>query len=475
MTGTTPEDPAHSLRLALIEAQYALRATAHAPRGRGVVVLVSGVELAGKGEAVTQLREWMDPRLLQVSAHLPRHQDWRKPLWLPYVRDLPERGQLVVLFGNWYGDLLAARMAGKTLGLSRAEFERQVLMLREFEQDLRAEGVTVVKCWFDLPWAQLQTRLDRVDPALQQWQQLHGLDWRNQAQYDELQHLRQALGEDWINIDCCDPEQRDLAFGHVVLDALKLPRAARGAAKRNWPQAQIPASLAAPDQNTIEKEVYKAERKKLQKQFSRLARLRGDRPLLLVFEGMDAAGKGGAIRRVVAPLDPREYSIYSIAAPEAYERRHGYLWRFWRRLPVRGGMAIFDRSWYGRVLVERIEGLARAPEWQQAYAEINRFEAQLADAGAIILKFWLAIDADEQLRRFQAREQTAHKRFKLTSEDWRNRERWGDYVQAAADMLEMTNTPEAPWFVVATNDKYTARLAILKAINQQLEQVLKSG
>jgi polyphosphate kinase 2 (PPK2 family) len=221
MTGTTPEDPAHSLRLALIEAQYALRATAHAPRGRGVVVLVSGVELAGKGEAVTQLREWMDPRLLQVSAHLPRHQDWRLPLWLPYVRDLPELGQLVVLFGNWYGDLLAARMAGKTLGLSRAEFERQVVMLREFEQDLRAEGFTVVKCWFDLPWAQLQTRLDRVDPALQQWQQLHGLDWRNQAQYDELQRLRQALGEDWINIDCCDPEQRDLDFGHVVLDALK--------------------------------------------------------------------------------------------------------------------------------------------------------------------------------------------------------------------------------------------------------------
>lgn len=472
MSHSFEQDAAHSLRLALIEAQYALRATTDAPRGRGVLILVSGIELAGKGEALTQLREWMDPRLLKVSAKLPQLNMGAQPLWQPYVRDLPHRGELVVMFGNWYGDLLTARLASKHKRISRADFEKYVNDLRTFETHLAYEGVTVVKCWFDLSWPALQKRLDHIDPALQRWQQLHGLDWRKQSDYDDVQALKQVMGQDWITIDCNDPAKRDLHFGHVVLDALQAKRLPSGRASRRWSNAEIPNALVAPDQTIMQKEEYKTRLHALQSHLARQLRQRKNRPLVLVFEGMDAAGKGGAIRRLVAPLDPREYQIHCIAAPEAYEARYSYLWRFWTRMPSVGGMTIFDRSWYGRVLVERVESLIRPNEWQRAYTEINQFERELTDSGAIVLKFWLAIDADEQLKRFDARAKTPHKHFKLTPDDWRNRERWAEYVQAAADMLVQTDQPNAPWVVVATNDKYTARLAVLEALSHHLTRAL---
>ncbi|MEC7121016.1 MAG: phosphate--AMP phosphotransferase [Pseudomonadota bacterium] len=475
MTGTTPNDPEHSLRLALIEAQYALKNTADASNGRGVLVLVSGIELAGKGEAVMQLREWVDPRLLQVSAHLPRSQDWQRPFWQPYVRDLPEQGELVVLFGNWYGDLLSARMAGESQGIDQTEFVHQLEMLAEFEQYLKHEGVTVVKCWFDLSWKTLQKRLDKIEPSLRQWHKLHGLDWRDQAQYQQLQQLREHLGQDWLTIDCEEGDARNYAFAQAVLAGLQAKRVSPKRSGKHWKNSAIPPVLQSPDRQILQKEQYKAKRKDLQTEVTALLRQRGERPVVVVFEGMDAAGKGGAIRRLVAQLDPREYQIHTIAAPEPYELRHPYLWRFWRRLPDRGGLAIFDRSWYGRVLVERVEQLASPVDWQRAYTEINQFERSLTDAGAIVLKFWLSIDSDEQLLRFKAREQTPHKRFKLTDEDWRNRERWDEYVQAASDMLARTDHESAPWVVIATNDKYTARLAVLEALERQLRRCLMTN
>ena len=204
--------------------------------------------------------------------------------------------------------------------------------------------------------------------------------------------------------------------------------------------------------------------------------------MIFAFEGMDAAGKGGAIKRLVAPLDPREYQIYNISAPNRIELQHPYLWRFWKRMPEfsptlkeerLSRIAIFDRTWYGRVLVERIEGFASEAAWQRAYEEINRMERDLAAKGTIILKYWLAIDKQEQLERFEERKETPHKQFKLTEDDWRNRDKWHEYVQAAADMLARTNTKNAPWHVVATNDKRTARLAVLDHAIAQLEKVIK--
>ena len=199
------------------------------------------------------------------------------------------------------------------------------------------------------------------------------------------------------------------------------------------------------------------------------------RPCVIVFEGWDAAGKGGSIRRITAALDARDYQVIQIAAPTDEEGAHNYLWRFWRHLPHAGRVTIYDRSWYGRVLVERIEGFARPREWQRAYAEINDFEAQLAERGIVLLKFWLHITAEEQLRRFQERGQVGYKAWKLTDEDWRNRDRWADYELAVNDLVERTSTRQAPWTLIAANDKRHARIAVLRTLCERLETALADG
>lgn len=454
------------LRLALVEAQWQLRSEKNKPDARGVLVLVSGIELAGKGEAITQLREWVDPRLLNVKAMMPQTVTTPQPFWKPYAQHTPAKGQVTVLFGNWYGDLLAAAMQDD---INQQQFDAQIALMRQFEHDLAANGTTVIKCWFDISWKCLQERLDKLDSSAQKWQHLHGLDWRNEKQYREIQQWRQRFYEDWFVIPGEDADQRDLQFAHLILDALKTKPNTLNASISNWKNAEIPAELLHPSASKLEKESYQANKDKLQKQVAGLLRKQVKRaPVVVVFEGMDAAGKGGSIRRLVEPLDPREYEIHSIAAPEPHELLHPYLWRFMTRMPELGGITIFDRSWYGRVLVERIEGFATEEEWRRAYDEINRFEHQMTEQGYILIKFWLSISNEEQLVRFKERQDTPHKRFKITEEDWRNREKWDGYLQAAADMLQRTSTDNAPWHVIATDDKYTARVQILQAIAKQL-------
>ncbi|MER2164356.1 MAG: ATPase, partial [Psychrobacter alimentarius] len=236
---------------------------------------------------------------------------------------------------------------------------------------------------------------------------------------------------------------------------------------------KIPAYLKDIENSKIEKADYQKALTAKQARLAELLRARNGHHVIFAFEGMDAAGKGGAIKRLVAPLDPREYQIYNIGAPMLYEAEHPYLWRFWTKLPNQqtdriSRIAIFDRTWYGRVLVERVEGFAADEEWQRAYDEINRFETDLAAVGTVVIKYWLAIDKKEQLKRFEAREETPHKQFKLTEDDWRNRDKWSDYVQSAADMLARTDTADAPWCVVATNNKRQARLEVLDHAIKQL-------
>lgn len=458
------------LRLALIEAQFQLRIQARQKAGRGVLVLISGIEMAGKGEALTQLREWMDPRYLVVRAGLNAPISHTQPFWQPYAGHIPGKGQLIVLFGNWYGDLLEAAMQQDKTGITEQMFDDYVMQMQQFERYLKDNGVDVLKCWFDIGWDCLQQRLDALEPSAQKWQQLHGLDWRSQKQYEQIQQWRRRFSTDWYEIDGEDDDQRDLKFAHLVLDTLKAPAPVEAPALPHWPSVEIPGPLLSPATENIEKEGYKVSLKKLQKQIARLVRQQCKQSsVVVVFEGMDAAGKGGAIRRIVKPFDPREYEIHSIAAPENYESRRPYLWRFWTKMPKAGGISIFDRSWYGRVLVERLEDFAEPVEWQRAYHEINQFETQLTSRSIVLVKVWLAISKDEQLLRFEARKETPHKRFKLTEDDWRNRDKWDDYLQAAADMLAYTSTPAAPWHVVASNDKKAARLQILEAIRNQLQ------
>lgn len=455
------------LSLELIEAQYALKESRDQKNAKSVLILVSGIELAGKGEAVKQLREWLDPRYLRVKADAPRPLTAEQTFWQPYTPFIPAEGQIVVMFGNWYSDLLATAMHVSS-PLDDSLFDHYIEEMRMFEQDLQQNHVQVVKVWFDLSWKSLQKRLDQIDASEQHWHKLHGLDWRNKKQYDSLQKLSQRFTEDWVIIDGEDEQQRDQYFAQYVLQTLQALPEHQSKVEHKWHQADIPEILLNPSSGILAKEDYKDELNKLTRKVADALRY-DEREILIVFEGMDAAGKGGAIKRIVKKLDPREYEIHSIAAPEPYELRRPYLWRFWNRLNESGKIIIFDRSWYGRVLVERIEGFASKAEWQRAYDEINRFEQSLIESQTVLVKIWLAISQDEQAARFKAREQTPHKRFKITEEDWRNREKWDDYLNAAADMFTRTSTEHAPWHVIATDDKNTARIEVLKAILKQLK------
>ena len=455
------------LSLDLIEAQYALKDSQDKKNAKSVLILVSGIELAGKGEAVKQLREWLDPRYLKVKADAPKLLSADETFWQSYTRFIPAEGQIVVMFGNWYSDLLSTAMH-VAKPLDETLFDAYVEQMRSFEHDLQNNNVHVIKVWFDLSWKSLQKRLDQIDASERHWHKLHGLDWRNKKQYDTLQSLSQRFTDDWYVIDGEDAERRDQCFAQYILQTLQELPVHQTKVTEKWQQAKIPNELLEPSKQVLDKDQYKDELSKLTKKVADALRY-DDRKVIVALEGMDAAGKGGAIKRIVKKLDPREYEIHTIGAPELYELRRPYLWRFWNKLNDGEKITIFDRTWYGRVLVERIEEYATTVEWQRAYDEINRFEQSLVDSQTIVVKIWLAISKDEQAVRFKEREETPHKRFKITPEDWRNREKWDDYLNAAADMFERTNTDYAPWYVSATDDKNTARIEVLKAILKQLK------
>ena len=515
-----------ALRLALVTAQFALRATRQsaAPstdKAIGLLVLVNGMEQAGKGTAVTQLRQWVDPRLLKVEATIGYCPLAHQPIWQTHTKAMPRHGDVMVYFGNWYADLLynVMRMASAEsekseknkknrdiealpIGQWQDYLRQQLTELQAFEQDLVANQTQLLKCWFHVDIETLQARLndDEPDPKF-----LYQIDWHDMtivAKFNEVaaELLRQQ--GDWIIIDGADKSQAAIHFCHEVLHAMqKALVSSRGENSAESDQAQdskdthnnqieyqsikfervkIPKVLTDIEDSDIDKSDYNDALAKKQARLAELLRARQGQHVVFAFEGMDAAGKGGSIKRLVAPLDPREYQIYNIGAPMLYELQHPYLWRFWQKLPNEqtdriSRVGIFDRTWYGRVLVERIEGFATDDEWQRAYDEINRFEAALAASGTLVIKYWLAIDKKEQLKRFEEREETAYKQFKLTDDDWRNRDKWSDYVQSAADMLARTDTKNAPWCVIANNDKRQARLEVLDHAIEQLSALLAAS
>ena len=527
------------LRLELVKAQYALRETRQQGQATGLLVLVNGMEYSGKGAAVTQLRQWVDPRLLNVEATngtIPSHYE---PIWQAHVTKLPRHGNITAYFGNWYADLIEGALLLMKQDKSdakkdeREEFEaweiylrQQLNLLAEFEADLINNHTKLLKCWFHIDEETLKYRIkdDKEDP---EW--LYHMDWQDKKKVKRFNKIAKVIlsqQQDWVVIDGSDPEditenkvkkaykdqgynqEANLQFCHEVLHATQNallssqqhdsqhPLVSNVSRNINAPfsWADVPDKLTDIHDPDMDKSDYQKALAKKQNRLAELLRARANKAnqkgdseannhhVIFAFEGMDAAGKGGAIKRLVAPLDPREYQIYNISAPNQMELQHPYLWRFWKRLPEfspnikeerLSRIAIFDRTWYGRVLVERIEGFASEQAWQRAYEEINRMERDLAEKGTIIIKYWLAIDKQEQLERFEGRKDTPHKQFKLTEDDWRNRDKWQDYVQAAADMLARTNTKHAPWHVVATNDKRTARLAVLDHAIAQLEKVIK--
>lgn len=473
------EEP--KLRSSLLDAQYQLLEKCKFP----VIILVNGVDGAGKGETVNLFNEWMDPRHIHThafgastDAELARPEMWR------FWTTLPPKGRIGILFGSWYTDPILQRVMANE---GRAEFEQRLSRINDHERMLVAEGALILKLWFHLSKDAQKERLEALSAKKKTAWRVTKDDWRHFKRYDEFvgvceKALREtSTGEaPWHIIEGSNHEYRSLTAGRLLQDALK--RRLKGpapviAAAESLPQPSIDKRdvlNTADYTRKIDRASYDKTLEKLQGDLNLLTRHKKmrERSIIMVFEGMDAAGKGSTIRRITRAIDARYYHVVPIAAPSDEERAQPYLWRFWRHVPPHGKAVIFDRSWYGRVLVERVEKFCSEDAWLRAYHEINEFEEQLAVGGAIVAKFWLAISSAEQLRRFKERAKTPHKQFKITDEDWRNRKKWPDYERAVADMIDRTSSDIAPWNVIASNDKPWARVETLKRLVETIESAL---
>lgn len=475
---------APEVRAALLQAQYEVLQRAEFP----VIVLVNGVDGAGKGETVNLLNEWMDPRHVRTEAFgAMTDADHQHPEMWRFWQVLPPKGKIGILFGSWYTDPILAHVMGHE---KKAAFARRLEAIRHFERMLVAEGALVVKFWFHLSKKAARQRFKALEADPHTAWRVTAQDWEHLKQYDTfIRVCEQALrrtgtGEaPWLVVEGSDPAYRSLTVTEALLEAMRrrLSGPVAGTA--------APAALAPPpiDGRTL-LGAHDYTRRLTERSYERRldalqARLNGltrdprmaTRALVVVFEGMDAAGKGSTIRRVTQAMDARFYRVVPVAAPTEEERAQPYLWRFWRHVPAHGRAVLFDRSWYGRVLVERVEGFCAEADWMRAYDEINAFEEQLAQAGAVVVKFWMAITPVEQLRRFQERQDTPHKQFKITDEDWRNREKWPQYERAVGDMVDRTSTDVAPWHIVASNDKLFSRIAVLTHLCERLEAALDTA
>lgn len=450
------------------------------------IVLVTGMDGAGKGDVIHRLLEWFDPRHVRVEAYgEPDDAERGRPRMWRYWRDLPPKGGIGVVFGSWYSEPLRDRLNGEH---GKGRFERELAAINRFEEMLTSEGILLLKFILVLSPAEQEKRLKAfakatggASRAMEEWADIGNRKRVRPIIEDAVRRTGADRGAPWIVLPSDDPEYRDLTFGRTLLEAIRrrLDQPAAVAAP-----APIPATIPNLDRRSVldtldltralDDAGYKERRKAAQARLLRLVQGKAfrERALVAAFEGHDAAGKGGAIRRVAFALDPRSYRIHPIAAPSDEEKARPYLWRFWRHVPRRGRVAIFDRSWYGRVLVERVEGLASEAEWTRAYGEINDFEEDLARAGTVVVKFWLAISKEEQLRRFEAREEIEYKHYKITPDDWRNREKWDAYRLAVGDMIDRTSTRDAPWTMVEAEDKRWARVKVLETLCERLEDEL---
>jgi polyphosphate:AMP phosphotransferase len=474
------EEP--KLRELLLNAQFDLSQS-----GRGPLLLViSGVEGGGRGETANKLTEWMDPRHIHVVAFGPRapEEAARPPAWR-YWRSLPPKGKIGILMNAWYNEAMLAHVQAK---IDADQVNTRVQAIREHEQMLTDEGFVLLKFWIHLSKAAQKRRLQELEHDPTTAWRVTREDWKAYRIYNKAHELWESLLREtstgaapWHVVEGTDGRYRYLTVGKILLDALRTTLAPRPATPKHAITPPAPSVIdnvkLIRDLDLSKKLPVKDYDRALEKHQGKLATLTrhkrfAKRSLILVFEGVDAAGKGGAIRRVTGALDARQYVTVPVAAPTEEERAFPYLWRFWRNVPRYGGITIFDRSWYGRVLVERVEGYCSVYDWMRAYDEINQFEEQLTRGDAVVVKFWLQISKTEQLRRFKARERSPFKRFKITADDWRNRKKWNAYEQAVCDMVDRTSTEIAPWTLVEAEDKSYARIKVLQTINDSLKQVL---
>jgi AMP-polyphosphate phosphotransferase len=470
------------LREALLDAQFELKRQSRFP----VLILIAGVEGAGKGETVNLLKEWMDPR--QIHSHAfgaPSDEELERPANWRFWRALPPKGEIGIFFGAWHTMPIVQRVMRE---LDEGEFSTAVAEICRLERMLYDEGVVLVKYWFHLSKGQQRRRLKSLERDPKTRWRVTEVEWEYFELYDRFVKVCEPFLREtstgtapWIVVPGADPHFRSLTVGRHLLASIRQRLDEKPV--KVPPKKTLPLPTPSDKLNVLSaldldqkmtKEEYEAEIEKWQGRLNLASRDPRFKlmSMVVVFEGNDGAGKGGAIRRVTQALDARVYDVVSVAAPTEEERGQPYLWRFWRRLPRHGGMTIFDRSWYGRVLVERIEMYCSDADWMRAYNEINDFENAMVRHGTVVVKFWLAIGKDEQYRRFKLRENTPFKRFKITKEDWRNRRNWNAYEAAVCDMVDRTSTATAPWTLVEANNKYYARIKVLRTLCIALEDQL---
>ncbi len=482
------------LREQLLDAQQQLR-----DANFSVIVLFAGVDTAGRGETVNLLNEWMDPRWIITRGYMdPSDEELERPRLWRYWRDLPPNGRIAVFLSAWYSSPIRNRVARR---ISDTELDAVMEQVAAFERALTDDGTIVLKFWMHLGKAAQKKRLKAFEKdPLRRWR-VTKQQWRHWKMYDKFiataeRAIRHTSTEQapWHIVEGADERYRSVYVATEIRDAIRRALARVPASKTAAAPKRKKAAGPAPVRTALQRVAqqhnvlasldmglrlgkgrFKVELARQQGRLNllqRAARARGI-STVVVFEGWDAAGKGGAIRRITAGLDARDYQVIQTAAPTDEERARHYLWRFWRQLSRAGRITMFDRSWYGRVLVERVEGFATEADYMRAYGEITHFEEQLVEHGILVVKYWIHITKSEQLARFQARRRTAHKRWKITEEDWRNRARWEDYTAAVNEMVARTSIPIAPWTLIEGNDKNYARVKILTTLADRMEARLR--
>lgn len=447
-----------------------------------VMVIFEGWGAAGKGSVLGQVIKDIDPRFFQVATMdaPPTEQDKRKPFLYRYLVELPEAGKFKFFDTCWMKEVTGGVLNGT---LSSKEYRRKVQSIVTTERQLTDNGYLVMKFFFQIGEKEQKKRLTGLSRNKNtQWRVDREDLWENKHYNECLDVYEQYLSDTnrptapWYIIDAKNKKWAVLQvlqyLNQGIETALKNHSLAVPILQNTFPLEPIPLLKNLDLNKTIEPDEYKSELKRLQKELSELhyELYRKKIPVVIAYEGMDAAGKGGNIKRITGALDPRGYIVHPIASPEPHEKARFFLWRFWNRLPKTGHIAIFDRTWYGRVMVERLEGFCSENDWQRAYNEINEFEKELSDWGAVVLKFWVQIDSDTQLARFTDRQNTPEKQWKITDEDWRNREKWDLYETAIDEMLQKTNTSHAPWHILESVDKKYARIKALKIVVDALRK-----
>jgi AMP-polyphosphate phosphotransferase len=456
-----------------------------------VLILISGVDGGGKGEIINLLNEWMDPRGIQTYAFdVPSEDEKKRPPYWRYWMALPSTGQIGIFIGSWYSSPISQFITKK---IGNAGLDSQLLHVNNIERELADDGMLIIKCWVHMSKDQQKAKLKayKKDPKTK-WR-VTKKDMDHLKLYDKFASIAERVIREtstghcpWLIVDGSDIKHSSITVGEHILDRInnhielrsaRKPRASKKTTNKeniDYIEKNISLLESLDLSKQYSKKTYENKLEKYQGKLNLLAREARSKGIssTLVFEGWDAGGKGGAIRRITHALDARQYRVIPIAAPTDEEKAHHYLWRFWRHVPKAGQITIYDRSWYGRVLVERVEGYASEKEWLRAYTEINDFEEDLSDSDVVIIKYWLHISKEEQERRFKQREQISYKKHKITEEDYRNRKMWDLYEDAVDDMVTRTSTEYAPWSLVEANDKRFARIKVLQTYCEALEKKL---